>query len=103
VYAIIRDRGIQYRVEEGQVLEIGLLDAEPNTQIEFGEVLLVGGDSSIIGSPTIADARVVATVLGEHKGDKIVVFKYKNKKRYRRRTGHRQRYTRVTINQIVAG
>jgi large subunit ribosomal protein L21 len=103
VYAIIRDRGMQYRVEEGQVLEIALLDAEPGSQLELEEVLLVGGgEQTLVGAPLVDGAKVLAKVLGEAKGEKIVVFKYKNKKRYRRRTGHRQQYTRIAISQIVA-
>ncbi|GAB4214834.1 MAG: 50S ribosomal protein L21 [Roseiflexaceae bacterium] len=101
MYAIIRDRGMQYRVEEGQIVEIDLLEAEPGSQIELTEVLLLGGETPLVGTPLVDGAKVVATVLGEAKGDKIVVFKYKNKKRYRRRTGHRQRYTRISIGQIV--
>ena len=102
MYAIIRDRGMQYRVEEGQIVEVALLDAEPGSQVELGEVLLIGGgERAQVGSPLIAGAKVLAKVLGDVKGDKIVVFKYKNKKRYRRRTGHRQQYTRIAISQIV--
>jgi large subunit ribosomal protein L21 len=102
VYAIIRDRGMQYRVEEGQIVEVALLDAEPGSQVELGEVLLIGGgERAQVGSPLITGAKVLAKVLGDVKGDKIVVFKYKNKKRYRRRTGHRQQYTRIAISQIV--
>jgi large subunit ribosomal protein L21 len=93
---------MQYRVEEGQVIEIDLLDAEPNSEVEFGEVLLVGGDTLTVGAPLVDGAKVIAKVVGEAKGDKIVVFKYKNKKRYRRRTGHRQHYTRISISKIVA-
>ena len=102
MYAIIRDRGMQYRVEEGQIVEVALLDAQPGSQVELGEVLLIGGgERAQVGSPLIAGAKVLAKVLGDVKGDKIVVFKYKNKKRYRRRTGHRQQYTRIAISQIV--
>ena len=101
VYAIIRDRGMQYRVEEGQELNIALLDADAGSQVEFGEVLLIGGESSLVGAPVVSGAKVLAEVLREEKGEKIVVFRYKNKKRYRRRTGHRQTYTRVAISQIV--
>ena len=102
MYAIIRDRGTQYRVEEGQVVEVALLDADPGSQLELGEVLLVGGGDSVkVGTPLVEGAKVLAKVLDTTKGDKIVVFKYKNKKRYRRRTGHRQQYTRIAISQIV--
>jgi len=103
VYAIIRDRGMQYRVEQGQVLTIDLLEeAEAGSQIELGEVLLIGdGESVKVGSPLVSGARVRAEVLGEQKGEKIVVFRYRNKKRYRRRTGHRQRYTKIKISEIL--
>ncbi|HET9224181.1 MAG TPA: 50S ribosomal protein L21 [Roseiflexaceae bacterium] len=102
MYAIIRDRGMQYRVEEGQTVDIALLDAEPGSQVELGEVLLIGGgELAQVGAPLIEGAKVLAKVLGDVKGDKVVVFKYKNKKRYRRRTGHRQQYTRIAISQIV--
>ena len=102
MYAIIRDRGTQYRVEKGQVLQVALMDAEPGSQVELGEVLMIGGgDQAQVGTPLVAGAKVLAQVLGETKGDKIIVFKYKNKKRYRRRTGHRQQYTNIAINEIV--
>jgi large subunit ribosomal protein L21 len=93
---------MQYRVEAGQVLDIALVEAEPGSEIELSEVLLVGGEQTLVGAPLVDGAKVLAKVLGEAKGDKIVVFKYKNKKRYRRRTGHRQQYTRIAIGQIVA-
>src|SRR5262245_43380538 len=103
VYAIIRDRGMQYRVEKGQIVEIALLEAEPGSQVELEEVLLIGGDEqTLVGVPLVDGAKVLATVLGEAKGDKVVVFKYKNKKRYRRRTGHRQQYTRISISEIIS-
>lgn len=103
MYAIIRDRGMQYRVEEGETLSVALLEAEPGSELELGEVLLLGGEETIVGSPVVEGAKVVATVRGDRKGDKIVVFRYKSKKRYRRRTGHRQQYTQVTISKIIAG
>jgi large subunit ribosomal protein L21 len=103
VYAVIRDRGAQYRVEEGQTLDVALLDVEPGTEITLNEVLLVGGTDDVkIGAPLVANASVVAEVVGEARGEKIVVFKYKRKKRYRRRTGHRQDYTRLAIKEIRA-
>jgi len=103
VYAIIRDRGMQYRVEKGQVVNIDLLDAEPGTQIELGEVLLIGDGAVVqVGAPLVSGAVVKAEVLGVKKGEKIIVFRYRNKKRYRRRTGHRQRYTEIKISDIVA-
>ncbi|PDW03792.1 50S ribosomal protein L21 [Candidatus Viridilinea mediisalina] len=103
MYAIIRDRGMQYRVEQGQILKIDLIEqAEAGSEIELGEVLLVGdGESVKVGAPLVSGAKVRAEVLGEQKGEKIIVFRYRNKKRYRRRTGHRQRYTQIKIHEIV--
>jgi large subunit ribosomal protein L21 len=92
---------MQYRVEVGQIVQIDLLEAEPGSRVEIGEVLLVGGGAqTLVGTPLVNGAKVVGQVLGEQKGEKIVVFRYRNKKRYRRRTGHRQRYTRIRISEI---
>jgi len=95
---------MQYRVEQGQVLTIDLIEsAETGSQIELGEVLLVGdGETVKVGAPLVRGALVRAEVLSEQKGEKIIVFRYRNKKRYRRRTGHRQRYTQIKINEIIA-
>lgn len=103
MYAVVRDRGAQYRVEAGQTIDVALMDAEPGTQITLNEVLLIGGTDDVqIGAPLIANASVIAEVIGEARGEKIIVFKYKRKKRYRRRTGHRQDYTRLAIREIKA-
>ena len=102
MYAIVRDRGTQYRVEEGQLLDVAQMNLDPGTVVLLDEVLMVGGDEPRIGNLTVAAARVRAEVVGEARGEKIVVFKYKNKKRYRRRTGHRQDYTRLVIREILA-
>lgn len=102
MYAIIRDRGTQYRVEEGQLLDVALMQIDPGAEVELGEVLMIGGDELRIGQPLIDGARVRAEVVGMTRGEKIIVFKYRNKKRYRRRTGHRQDYTRLAIKEIVA-
>lgn len=101
MYAIIRERGQQYRVEPGQTLRIPLSATEAGTAIELDEVLMIGGDQTLVGTPLVEGALVKATVGEMIKGEKIVVFRYKAKKRYRRRTGHRQRYTEITINEIV--
>jgi large subunit ribosomal protein L21 len=95
---------MQYRVEQGQVLTIDLIEsAETGSQIELGEVLLIGdGETVKVGTPLVRGAMVRAEVVSEQKGEKIIVFRYRNKKRYRRRTGHRQRYTQIKINEIIA-
>ncbi len=106
MYAIIEDLGRQYTVREGDVLDIDLRDAQEQESITFDRVLMLGGaDSSDgggvqIGAPTVAGAKVVATVVGEVKAKKIIVQKFKRRKNYRRKQGHRQRYTRVRIDAI---
>ena len=102
MYAIVAAGGKQYRVEPGQRLEIDKLDVAPGSTIDLPEVLLIAdGESVTVGQPTVPGARVVAEVLREVKGKKIIVFKYKAKVRYRRKTGHRQRYSQVVVRDIV--
>jgi large subunit ribosomal protein L21 len=102
-YAIIETGGKQYRVAVGDRLAIEKLSVEPGSDITFDRVLMVGGDGSPrVGTPLVAGATVQAEVEQQFRGQKIVVFKYKPKKRYRRRTGHRQAQTRVAITAINA-
>jgi large subunit ribosomal protein L21 len=91
-------------VQVGQTLDIELLTAEAGSDVELDRVLVVGGEGADlrIGTPTVPGARVVATVTEHHKGDKVIIFKMKAKKRYRRKTGHRQPLTRVQIKEIIA-
>ncbi len=101
MYAVIRTGGKQYRVAEGQVLFIEKIDAEPGSTIEFDDVLMIGGEETRIGRPRVEGARVRATVLDQIKGPKIVVFKFKRRKNYKRKKGHRQRQTVVRIQDIL--
>jgi large subunit ribosomal protein L21 len=102
-YAIIETGGKQYRVSVGDRLAVEKLDAEPGSDIVFDRVLLVGGNgSTAVGTPLVSGATVSAQVEDQFRGEKIIVFKYKAKKRYRRRNGHRQSLTRVAITGIVA-
>lgn len=100
MYAVIRDRGRQYTVRAGETLRVDRLEQEPGASIELGEVLLLGGEQAQVGTPTVKGAVVRATVLGEHKDAKIIVFKKKRRKMYRRKQGHRQRYTDVQVESI---
>ncbi len=102
MYAIVKSGGHQYRVAAGDVIEVERLAAQPGEQVQLGQVLLVGGDHPRVGTPVVAGAKVEATVLGHTKGRKVVVFKYKNKNRYRIKTGHRQLHTRLRIDAIHA-
>ena len=102
MYAVIETGGKQYRVAPGETLEVERLAVAPGEQLQLGRVLMVAdGDNVQVGTPTVAGASVVGTVLGEAKGKKIIVFRYKSKVRYRRKTGHRQALTRLRITDIV--
>lgn len=101
-YAIVETGGKQYKVAPGQKVDVDRLAIAEGENIELSRVLLIAdGKDTIIGSPTIDGAKVTATCLGEEKGDKVIVFKYKPKVRYRRKTGHRQIYSRLEIREIV--
>ncbi|HEC22080.1 MAG TPA: 50S ribosomal protein L21 [Chloroflexi bacterium] len=104
MYAIVRIGGKQYRAEVGNTIVVEKLPYEVGEEVEFGEVLLIGdGDDTRIGQPLVDGASVRAEVVEQFKGRKIVVFKYKPKNRYRRKQGHRQRYTRLLVKDIVTG
>lgn len=103
MYAVIADGSHQYRVEVGQTLEVQLKDlAEGAERIEFDRVLMVGDleNGPKLGQPTVEGAKVVASVLGEIKGDKIVIQKFRRRKNSSSKTGHRQRYLQVKIETI---
>lgn len=101
MYAIIDDHGQQYTVREGDVIRIDLKDLTEKEQVTFDRVLMLRGDEETkVGTPTVAGASVTATVLGMIKDKKIVVRKFKRRKNYRRKQGHRQRYTEVRIDSI---
>ncbi|MCC7022957.1 MAG: 50S ribosomal protein L21 [Thermomicrobiales bacterium] len=102
-YAIIETGGKQYRVAVGDRLAIEKLPVEAGSSVTFDRVLMVGGDGTArVGTPVVPGASVQAQVEEQFRGEKIVVFKYKPKKRYRRKTGHRQSLTRVAITAINA-
>lgn len=104
VYAIIEDGSHQYKVEEGQSLDVQRRDLdEGQTTIEFDKVMFVSGDEPQIGRPYLEGASVSATVQAELKGDKITIVKYRRRKDSRTKQGHRQRYLRVKIDAIKAG
>ncbi len=103
MYAVVTTGGKQYRVEAGNELMIERLAADAGTSVTFDRVLLVGdGETVTVGTPIVDGATVSATVLGEQLGPKLVIFKFKQKVKYRRTTGHRQHLTRVRIDEISA-
>ena len=104
IYAILEIGGKQYKVAAEQIIEVERLDVPKGDIVELDKVLFIGGDgNTLVGNPVIDGAKVVATSLGEAKGEKVIVFKYKSKVRYRRKTGHRQPYTKVLVNEIIKG
>ena len=103
MYAIIETGGKQYRVQEGDVLFIEKLNVEAGDAVEFDKVLAVSnGEELTVGAPIVEGAKVDATVEKNGKGKKVIIYKYKAKKDYRKKQGHRQPYTRVVINKINA-
>jgi large subunit ribosomal protein L21 len=103
MYAVIKTGGKQYRVTPGDSIDVERLPYEVGEQIELDQVLLVAnGSGARVGQPVVKDAKVKATVTRQAKGRKVVVFKFRASKRYRRKKGHRQFYTRLRIDEIVA-
>jgi len=102
IYAVIETGGKQYKVTPGQAIDVERLDIAAGSTVELDRVLLIAdGDRVSVGTPMVTGAKVVATSQGDGKGKKIIVFKYKPKVRYRKKTGHRQLYTRLVIDKIV--
>ena len=102
--AVIKTGGKQYRVSEGDKLNVESLSADAGEDVEFSEVLMLADDDNIeIGTPFVEGARVTAKVVEHGRGEKILVVKFKRRKHYRRRMGHRQNYTRVEITGVTKG
>jgi large subunit ribosomal protein L21 len=100
-YAIVEDGGKQYKAIEGGTIEVDRFPAEVGEQLDLERVLLVSdGENVNVGTPLVSGARVQATVVSQVKGPKLIIFRYKPKKRYRVKTGHRQKYTRLQIDSI---
>jgi large subunit ribosomal protein L21 len=104
VYAVVESGGRQYKAVEGQTITVEQLPYDSGTEIELDRVLLISDSGDVqIGQPVVEGAKVKATVLGEGKGPKVRIFKMHPRKRYRRRKGHRQTYTRLRVDEIVVG
>ena len=100
MYAIIATGGKQLRVEEGRYVDVEKLPFEEGQKVEFDEVVLLMGDTLKVGTPFVTGAKVVGTVQRQWKGPKVIVYKMRPKKHYRKKRGHRQPYTRVMIDSI---
>jgi large subunit ribosomal protein L21 len=102
MYAIIRTGGKQFRAEPGKTIKVPALDAEPGQQVTFDEVLVAGTDDGLkVGTPTVSGAAVTGEVVKHGKEKKVIIFKWKRRKNYRRKQGHRQDFTEVRVNEIL--
>ncbi len=102
MYAVIETGGKQYRVEPNKILTVEKLDADVGSQVGIEKVLAVRTEAALkVGSPYVEGAKVLATVLEHGKGEKVVVFKYKPKKNYKKKQGHRQPFTKIRIDEIL--
>jgi large subunit ribosomal protein L21 len=103
IYAIVEIAGKQYRVEPGETIDVDCLDKIEGETLEFDRVLLIGDNGATeVGKPIVKGAKIIATSQGTVRGDKVIVYKFKAKVRFRRKTGHHQQYTRLTIEKIEA-
>jgi len=103
IYAVVETGGKQYKVSPGQTIEVEKLSTSGDT-VELDKVYLIAdGDKVTVGNPTVPGAKVIANVVGNGKGDKVIVYKFKAKVRFRRKRGHRQPYTKLAIKEIVVG
>ena len=100
MYALVEIKGKQYKAEKGSVLTVDLLDAEKGSNVEFDKVMLISDKEVKIGAPYIEEAKVTATVEDHKKDKKVLVFKFKRRKGYRKKQGHRQQYTSIKIKDI---
>ena len=102
MYAVIKTGGKQYRVAQGDRLRVEKLPGEPGAKVTFDEVLMIGGDKVAVGAPLVKGAKVSAEIVAQDRAKKIVVFKFRRRKNYRRKRGHRQPYTELKITGITA-
>ncbi len=103
MYAVIKTGGKQYRVSPGDIVRVETLNAKKGDTIELKEVCLVAdGDKISVGKPTIASAKVTAEVVGEGRGEKLLIFKHRRRKAFRKTNGHRQNYTAIKVKEITA-
>ncbi len=104
MYAVFKTGGFQYRAVPGEVIRVPTINAEPGASVSIGEVLMIGdGDKIVIGTPTVAGAKVDAKIRAHGRADKVHIVKFRRRKHYRKQQGHRQNYTEIEITAINAG
>ncbi|HAK45435.1 MAG TPA: 50S ribosomal protein L21 [Spirochaeta sp.] len=101
MYALVEIKGKQYKAEKGSLLEVDKIDGETGDTVEFDSVLMLSGDDVKVGTPYIDGAKVKVTLEEQTKGKKVKIFKYKKRKNYSLRKGHRQKYTMVRVEEII--
>ncbi len=103
-FAVINDRGRRHKVSAGDRVLIDRMDGDPGSEVVFDQVVLLAkaGGATSVGTPTVDGVKVVAVIEGEHKAQKLKIYKWRRRENYRRRIGHRQRYTQIRIRQISA-
>ncbi len=102
MYAVVKTGGKQYRVQEGDVIRVEKLPGDVGSAIELDEVLMLGGDKVVVGKPTVSGAKVTAEITAQDLAKKVIVFKMRRRKGYRRKRGHRQPYTELKITGVKA-
>jgi len=101
MYAVVRSGGKQYRVEPGQRVRVEKLAGSVGDAVELGEVLMIGGEGEVrVGTPLVSGARAHGRITGQARGPKVMLFKYKRRKNYRRKQGHRQSFTEILVDRI---
>jgi len=101
MFAVIKTGGKQYRVAADNIIQVEKVAGEPGTVVQFAEVLMLGGENPVVGSPTVAGASVAAEVLSQGRGPKVIAFKKRRRQNSRRKRGHRQEFTTVRITEIL--
>ena len=101
MFAVIRAGGKQYKVAEDQVLQVEGISGEPGTIVQLGEVIMLGGEQPVLGSPTVAGASVAAEIIEHGRGPKVIAFKKRRRKNSRRKRGHRQEFVLIRISEIL--
>jgi len=100
MFAVVKTGGQQFRVSQGEKLRVNYIEGDVGGKVELDQVLMLGGDKTVIGSPMVSGAKVSATISAQERGDKILIFKFKRRKGYMLKKGHRQKYTVLEIGKI---